>query len=174
MSNERREAANDSVEVYPPLWWTPAMQAAAAVYGRTLYRSDGYGYRVKEIIDAYESVLSEQPQGDEREAMERVIEGNVDAAAIRFGWEAARDFFDALAAPSNPGEPTEAEVEKLARHIYEHPEHSQGPYRMGVLNEAERKITYTPWDEIPDHAAWCEKAREALTAARQAQGDTDG
>lgn len=40
----------------PPLWWTPAMQAAARVYGQTLYRSDGYGFRVKEIIEAYEAV----------------------------------------------------------------------------------------------------------------------
>lgn len=49
-------------EPYPPTWWTPAMQAAALAYGRTLYRSDGYGYRVKEIIEAYDAVRDTEQQ----------------------------------------------------------------------------------------------------------------
>jgi hypothetical protein len=50
-----REEPQDEVPEIPEMWWTPAMQAAARVYGQSLYRSDGYGYRVREIIAAYEA-----------------------------------------------------------------------------------------------------------------------
>jgi hypothetical protein len=53
MMTERREPEDGE-------WWTSAMQAAAAEYARSVYRSDGYGYRVRDIIAAYEAARGEE------------------------------------------------------------------------------------------------------------------
>jgi hypothetical protein len=50
------------------------MQAATAAYARTLYRSDGYGYRAREIIEAYKAADESAPSSGALEALKGFVE----------------------------------------------------------------------------------------------------